>query len=235
MASISISTAHNIDVEYELAGLGSRLIAAVLDGVFTVAYILVCMWVMSKTGLMDSYGFLGLFVLGIPVMLYHLLFELFMNGQSLGKRIMKIKVISLNGTQPSFGQYLIRWLFRLIDITISQGVVAVVAIAVTNKAQRLGDLVAHTTVITTVPKISLQETLYMPDIQNYEIVYPEIVNLSAEDMQLIKEVLMMQHREKGYDLAVETARKIESVLNIKRRENPVEFLRTIITDYNHLI
>lgn len=235
MAYISISTAQNIDVEYELAGLGSRLIAALLDGIFTVAYMLVCFWVLSETGLMDDYGSVGLFILGIPVMLYHLLFELFMNGQSLGKRIMKIKVISLNGTQPSFGQYLIRWLFRLIDITISQGAVAVVAVAVTNKAQRLGDLVANTTVVSTRPKRSLQETLYMPDVQNYQMVYPEVVNLSAEDMQLIKEVLMMQHKEQGYYLAVETAGKIESVLHIKRRENPVEFLRTIITDYNHII
>lgn len=234
MAYISISTAQNIDVEYELAGVGNRLLAALLDGIFMAAYILVCFWILSLTGSGDMMSAL-FFILWIPIMLYHLLFELFMNGQSLGKKIMKIKVISLSGTQPSFGQYLLRWLFRLVDITISQGAIAVISIAVTNKAQRLGDLVANTTVVSTRPKRSLQETLYSPNVESYQLVYPEVVNLSVEDVQLIKEVLMMQHKEQGYYLAVETANKIESILQIKRTQDPLGFLRTIIADYNHII
>ena len=66
------------------------------------------------------------------------------------------------------------------------------------------------------------------------ISYPEVANLSAQDMLLIKEVLQMQHREEGYYLLAEAARKIENVLNIHRKEEPAQFLYILLQDYNHL-
>ncbi len=236
MSYISISTAQNIDVQYELAGLGSRILAALLDYVLFMAYFIVAMLLLSQTQPNQSLSsFLGYFILLFPIMLYHLLCEIFLNGQSVGKRIMKIKVISLDGGQPSFGQYVMRWLFRLVDIALSQGVIAVVSVAATNRAQRLGDLAANTTVVSTKPKKSLQQTIYMPTIENYVAVYLEVSRLSSEDIQLIKDVLLMQHQDQGYYLAVETANKIENVLNIKRKEDPLNFLRIVLTDYNHII
>ncbi|PIO47659.1 MAG: hypothetical protein CMR00_08990 [[Chlorobium] sp. 445] len=43
----------------------------------------------------------------LPTMFYDLLFETFMNGQSIGKKPMNIKVIKVDGTQPSFLSYFI--------------------------------------------------------------------------------------------------------------------------------
>lgn len=235
MSYIYISTVQNIDVEYELAGVGNRILAAILDYILIVAYLVAALFVVNETKLNHFTGTAGFIVLFFPAMIYHLLCEIFMNGQSVGKKIMKIKVISLNGSQPTFGQYLIRWLFRIVDITLSQGVIAVIAIAATNRAQRLGDLTANTTVVSTKPKKSLQQTIYMPDIENYVAVYPEVSNLSAQDAQLIKDVLSMQNQQQGYFLAEETANKIEQVLNVQRKQDPVSFLRILLTDYNHII
>lgn len=235
MSFISIQTAQNIDVEYELAGLGHRIVACMVDMLLFIAYFLVAFYVLRFAGIDERISETAFIVIVIlPVFLYYLLTETLMNGQSIGKKLMHIKVISLDGGQPSLRQYLLRWIFRLIDVTFSQGVIAVIAVAISHKGQRLGDMVANTTVVNTRPTGRLEQTLFVPVANDYVISYPEVANLSAQDMLLIKEVLQMQHREEGYYLAAEAARKIENVLNIHRKEEPAQFLYILLQDYNHL-
>jgi uncharacterized RDD family membrane protein YckC len=94
----------------------------------------------------------------LPILTYHLLFEIMMNGQSLGKKAMSIKVITIDGGQPSISQYLIRWIFRLADFplwifaAIIQNALpwwcspllfaGIGCVIITEKSQRIGDLVA---------------------------------------------------------------------------------------------
>ena len=84
-----------------------------------------------------------------------------MNGQSVGKRILKIKVISLDGSQPSIGQYFIRWLFRLVDFALTAQVGGLICVAVSKNKQRIGDIVAGTTLIKTVPYTQLDHMLFI--------------------------------------------------------------------------
>ena len=81
----------------------------------------------------------------LPVVFYDLISEILLDGQSVGKKVMGIKVVSLNGAQPSLGQYLLRWVFRIVDFSFSGSLVAVIMVAVTEKKQRLGDMLAGTT------------------------------------------------------------------------------------------
>jgi len=60
-----------------------------------------------------------------------------MNGQSVGKRAMNIRVINLDGTQPTLGAYLMRWLFRLVDTMIFGSVVALVVASANGKGKEL--------------------------------------------------------------------------------------------------
>src|SRR5581483_5801018 len=117
MAVISITTTQNIELEYDLASLGERIVATIIDLVIIFAYFIVIAMIENFGDMFSSTSAAIVnLLLFLPVTFYSLLSETFLNGQSVGKRVMGIKVISLNGNQASFAQYLIRWLFRLVDL-----------------------------------------------------------------------------------------------------------------------
>jgi len=237
MSTISITTTQNIELEYDLASLGERIIARILDGLIIVGYVLL---VIAVIGFSNFGDFIGqniwvAFVLAIPYIFYDLVSEMLLNGQSVGKRVMAIKVISLDGGQATTSQYLIRWLFRLIDFTFTSSLLALIMVAATERRQRLGDKVANTTLVKTKPRSSFQQTLYTPTVENdYKVSYPDVVNLSDSDMQLIKEVIINVQKTGNTMLAVQTMNKIEQVLHITSQHEPLTFLYTVLSDYNHL-
>ena len=92
---------------------------------------------------------------------YHLICEAMWNGQSIGKKALGIKVVKCNGQQMDMGDYGKRWMFRLIDILLSGGSVAILTIMSNDYNQRLGDIVGDTCVIKTSPRnqISINDVL----------------------------------------------------------------------------
>src|ERR1700761_2478342 len=119
MEIITVHTAQNIDIEYEIGGLGERILAKIIDYAIFIPLILLAI---ALTAVLSGQA-LGIYAIAVYALFifYDLLCEVFFNGQSLGKRVMKIRVISLDGARPGFGQYLLRWLFRLIDFGITGG------------------------------------------------------------------------------------------------------------------
>src|SRR5205085_11250809 len=119
-----------------------------------------------------------------PIVFYDLLSEVLLNGQSFGKRVRGIKVISLSGQQASFSQYLIRWVFRLIDFTITSNLLGLTLVAATEKHQRLGDIIAGTVLVKTNPRTSAEDTWYQAtDATSHSVSYPEVINLKDRDIQ----------------------------------------------------
>lgn len=238
MSTISITTTQNIELEYELASVGERIVALLIDFLIIGGYMILFTAIIgfgSFNSFLDNNPYLFIVLVIIPAFFYQLVFEMAMNGQSPGKRTMNIKVISLNGQQPRFSQYLIRWLFRLIDIDMTFCLGALITAAATGKHQRIGDLVAGTTLVNTRPKNNLQQTLYVPTIDiNYIVTYPQVIKLKDSDMQLIKEVLVLVRQSGNSYFAFEAARKIEDVLHIKMQSEGTLFLQTLLADYNHL-
>jgi uncharacterized RDD family membrane protein YckC len=237
MATIAITTTQNISLEYTLASIGDRIVATLVDlGIFLAYFFVAAMFISfvgDSLGTTSSWIFISFF---LPIAFYSLLSEIFFNGQTVGKRVMGIKVISLNGNQPSFGQYLARWLFRLIDLWSFSFVVGTITIAVTEKHQRVGDLVAGTTLVKLKPKTAIQETIFTAVApENYIARYPEVVHLKDGDMQLVKEVLNNVAKTGNTMLALQTKEKIEQVLGIMSQQpDAIDFLHTILADYNHL-
>ncbi len=235
MNTITVLTSQNIELEYELGSIGDRLLGYLIDAGIIIAYIIILVTILNflSFGRANMWFLLLMF---LPVMLYSLISEIVLSGQSIGKKVMGIKVISLDGNQPSFGQYLMRWLFRLIDFLLMSGLVALIAIAISRKKQRLGDLVAGTVVVKLKNRTSLSETIFTPSSDpNYIVDYPEIVHLSDRDVQLIKEVLNNYKTSGNLSLAQHAQRKIEAVLNITSKENDtIVFLQKIISDYNRI-
>lgn len=232
MAVISITTTQNIELEYELAGIGERIVATIIDIVIILGYFII----INVFGSLTYENTLFWILFGLPVTFYSLISELVLNGQTVGKKVMGIKVISLNGNHASFSQYIIRWMFRLADLWFSFFLVGTISIATTEKHQRLGDLVAGTTLIRIKPRNTIEQTLYVPTAQtNYNVTYPEVINLRDTDMQLIKEVIINVRKSGNNMLAWQTTEKLEKLLHIKNQyDDPLNFLYVILSDYNHL-
>ncbi len=238
MNTISIVTTQNIELDYDLASLGDRIIGRILDWLVIAGYI-IALLLLIGFGNVDQFfnnnGWIIIIII-LPVVLYDLLSEIFLNGQSVGKKVMGIKVISLNGAQPSLSQYLLRWVFRLVDFSMSGSLVAVIMVAASQKKQRLGDLVAGTVLVKTKPRTHFTDTWYQPTSETeYVVTYPEVINLKDRDIQLIKEVLNSVKRSGNLSLLHQAKEKIETVLNIKSKHFEArDFLYAVLEDYNHL-
>ena len=235
MSKISIVTPQNIELDYELGSVGDRIVSGLVDIAIIIAYCIVAGIVLAYTNLHNTTQVVTTTITFLPVMFYSLFSELLMQGQTVGKRIMHIRVISLTGNQPAFSQYLIRWLFRLIDIWLSSFLLAIIIIAVNEKRQRLGDIVANTTLIKTIAKTSIQQTMYVPVVENnYRATYPEVIHLKDTDIQLIKEVLLNIEKSGNTQLSLHIMGKIETTLGIKSQHEPLTFLYAVLSDYNYL-
>lgn len=233
MSTIKITTSQNIDLEYELGSLGDRIVARLIDLLIIIAYSVILLVFANFAGGFGNSSLLFMFILIIPIVFYDIVFELILHGQSPGKKARNIKVISISGDQPSFGQYLIRWLFRILDFTLTNWLLALIMVAVSEKKQRLGDLIAGTVLIKTTPRTALSQTIYVPP-QNldYTVTYPEVINLKDSDIELIKEVLRNFHGTGNTALTYQAQKKIEQVLHIASRQaESWDFLGVILKDY----
>ena len=232
MDTLKIDTSQNIDIEQPIASIGERIAATLLDMLFIMSYILIVALVAG--GL--HYRWVMFFVF-LPVALYSIASELAMNGQSWGKKILKIKVVKIDGTPTTFSGYFLRWILRLVEIWAMFGSLATIAIIVNGKGQRLGDIAANTAVIRLRNK-SLKETIYTQIPDNYIVVYPEASKLTTNDIYTIKEVLELLKSEQltiqTYTIIQKAHEAIERKLNVNGQKKTEAFFQTILRDYNFI-
>lgn len=240
METVKVNTSQHIDIDYPVAGLGERIAARLIDIGLFVLILGILIIVLSLNGLLRGGGMLSLIpivVYAVGFVFYDLLCEIFMNGQSVGKRLMRIKVISLDGSQPSFGQYLIRWVFRIVDFTLTQWLGALIAVAVSENKQRIGDIVAGTTLIKTTPRTQFNDIAFHPIQEEYTPVISGVEHLTDRDIELVHEVLATYYKTRNYELIYQAASKISLHIGLGGSTaglNEVEFLQTILKDYNHI-
>lgn len=236
MAGIRIETTQNIELEYELAGVGDRLVAYLIDLLLYGAYLLLVILLESETNVLKAVGGWAILLYSLPILTYQLLCEVLMNGQSLGKRVRRIRVVSLDGRQPTLGQYLLRWIFRIVDDMIGSGVVAILCIAMTERAQRVGDMLAGTTVVRSEPLATFHETIHAHTEEGYVPVYETAILLSDHDISLLKEVLNLVAREPGRHEGIlrKAVEKTREVIGAVPAQDTVGFLQTVVRDYSHL-
>ncbi|PUZ19941.1 Uncharacterized membrane protein YckC, RDD family [Chitinophaga costaii] len=238
MAYIKIPTAFNIDLEFEAADSGKRLFAYLIDNVVRVAYILLTYWLIIVFIRNEvTQIVLILLVVGLPMTLYFFLTEWLMAGQSPGKLAMGIKVVSLLGNQPSVGQIMLRSLLRIIETpAVFWAVVPLIAIARSPYSQRLGDLVAGTIVVNTKAKHSIQDTIFRDMSQmDYQPQFYQILKLSDKDLNKVKELLDRAAKQHDLVLAARVAERVKTVLKIETNMSDMQFLETLLNDYNYLV
>jgi uncharacterized RDD family membrane protein YckC len=254
MAEIQISTPFNIDIEFEIAAFHKRLLAYCIDFILLVLYMLSMLYLLYGGFSVGegSYGFV-LIVLVIPMLSYTMLSELWMNGQTLGKKVFKIKVVSLDGGEPTLGQYLLRWFMRFYEWAfiifflfwgngiwgilwlIIGGLTSIIIISVSPKSQRLGDIVAGTVVVETVTKLTVEDTIFMQVSQtDYQVKFPEVMRLSDRDINTIKNVINQTKKTNTYEMCNRIAVKVQDVLKVSTDMYAIDFLEKIMEDYNYL-
>ena len=114
MAIIKIDTVFNIDLEFEIAPFHKRLFAYIIDFFLLVIYLFSIKYLLYAgmgISLKDNMG-VDILLISLPMLLYSLLTELLMNGQTIGKKLMAVRVISLDGGEPTLGQYILRWITK---------------------------------------------------------------------------------------------------------------------------
>lgn len=145
MAIIKVQTNFNIDLEFEAAEFARRLGAWLIDLFIQIFYLIIAGKILGailngrSVNLDDTYDAWAISLLFfLPFLLYHPVMEITMTGQSIGKKLMKIRVVNENGGKASIGQYLIRWLIRTSDLALMIIVYYIILLSSTS-AEYIGD------------------------------------------------------------------------------------------------
>lgn len=230
---ISIETTQNVVIEYQVASIGDRIIGYFIDLIIFIAVLLVGFLIIDSTLEGDAKTFAAYAIL-IPTLFYDFAFEALYDGQSPGKMAMKMKVIDLSGKQPTIGAYFIRWIMRPLDFGIFSGAIALIAVIIGGKGQRLGDLLAGTTVVKIETKDRFSEVLFPAFDENYELTFPQVAQIGDKDINIIKEVLRRYRSTRDSSSLQKMSIRVKDTLEITTDLPHYQFLDKIVKDYHHL-
>ena len=241
MEKIKIPTSFNIELDFETPEFHKRLFAWLIDLAILFAYYIISTSVIQYFSSSHKYSDKDMpflynisavqLLFFVPILTYHLFFELVMNGQSIGKKLIGIKVIGEDGGRPALHQYLIRWLTRPFEV-FSFGLIGLLTVILSKKNQRLGDMAAGTLVIKSKIQTDIDDTVFFELEDTYKPRFPAVMRLSDRDMNTIKNVLSNSQRNSSYDVATRLSEKIRTVLNITEYVEAKEFLEILLKDYN---
>lgn len=203
---LRIDTPENVVFNYEVAGIASRCIAAAIDTLILlvmqiIVYLtLVAVLIVTLGELPDPEGSAIGWIIAILGLIgfalfwgYYIFFELRWNGQSPGKRRMRLRVVRTDGMPITFSESLIRNLVRLIDFLPAYYGLGLIVMFVNSQARRLGDLAAGTLVVRDYIPVTLEQvTAYRPrrrTIESPATVDLPIERLTAQDIQMIEDFL----------------------------------------------
>lgn len=268
MAVIKVPTNFNIELEFEIPEFYRRLLALLIDMIIEYFYLRIAGEIYSSisrnSGYFDEDAGHNLWAIGLllltPIMLYHIILELTMNGQSLGKKVLGLRVVDEHGGKASISQYLIRWLLRLSDMWIvmilfyiasNPGfnnaetifvvlfglgflITDVVLVVSSKKGQRIGDILAKTILIRTHSKGNIEDTVFIDVADSYVPSFPQIMQLSDKDINAIKSILETSRKKGDYNMAEAASSKVKAHLKIESGLPPFDFLDVLLKDYNYL-
>lgn len=242
MKTSDIITSQFVSLTQTPAGGAERLVARIIDYIVIGVYFFALWtafdkynWLLDPLGLGDSlFRVLYILLLLSPILCYSVICEFFLDGRTLGKMIMKTRVVMVDGSAPTLGAILLRWLFLLIDVYLMN--IGIIAIICTRRNQRFGDLAAGTMVIRTPRTDQMHFTLseFSYARSDYKPLYPEVQQLSLGQIDVVNHILNDQVVYSDEQVE-QLATKIERMLDIKREPgmDATDLLRTVAHDYQH--
>lgn len=239
MESVTIQTTQNVRIDYELAKAGSRVGAFFIDAiVFTIVYWVISLVLTNFMYRLDDFSILA-FGAVFGFLGYCFLLELFNRGQTIGKKVVGLRVIRLDGRDPTPADFLTRSVFLLPDVLLSSGIPAILLISSGRHNQRLGDMVAGTVVIQTAMSstFTLEEIMGITRREDHEPEFPGVQRFTNQDMMVVKRTLQRSrkygneaHRKAVRKLAVRIADELE----LEKKEvkyTPEKFLEKLLLDF----
>jgi uncharacterized RDD family membrane protein YckC len=198
-------------------------------------------------------------ILMFPALFYSLWTEYFFNGQTFGKLICRIRVVKINGYRAGFTEYFTRWVFRLVDfwtgifllfflipvfgdeagVVISgillmlSGFLAFFLIIRTKNSQRLGDIVAGTTVLKLKEKHSIGITILEELKETYQPTYSQVLRLTDNDARIIKDTFTIALKNKDFATLSRLKNRLETVMEVQTNQSDSEFIDTVMKDFNY--
>lgn len=183
---LEVETPEAVAFAYPLAGLGSRGLAALLDivllGAIMIAELTVSLLAIALVGRISGRALTLFGTWGIALMIvalfvtywgYYIFGEVFRNGRTWGKRVMRIRVVREDGSRLGVLESVIRNFLRIIDLLPGTYGFGVASVLVSQRAQRLGDMAAGTVVI--------EESVRLTDLE---------LDSAGELASLVREYLM---------------------------------------------
>jgi len=243
MSQIAINTSQNVNINFNISSIGERILAFIIDTLIKAAYIVITFYLFFSVldlgylleGL-DQWSQMAIYIaITFPVYIYPIVLESLMEGQTPGKKVMKIRVVKIDGYQASFGDYLIRWVFRVIDVSFA-GVVGLISMIVSKNNQRLGDIAAGTAVISLKNNINISHTILENLHTDYVPTFPQVIALSDNDMRIIKDNYLKALRIDDRQIISKLSDKIKGILKLEidpTKMTERQFIGIIIKDYNY--
>lgn len=243
MTQIAINTSQNVNIDFTLASVGDRIAAYIIDIFIKVAYLLTVSLLLFKVfdfgaylDSLDNWSVAAIIgIITLPANIYTLVLETMMEGQTFGKKIMKIRVVKIDGYQASFGDYLIRWLVGFFEIYITSGIVALITIIISKNNQRLGGIASGTAVISLKNNVNISHTILENLQSDYVPKFPQVIAFSDNDMRIIKENYQKAARIDDQQIIHKLSEKIKEIIKTDYSQKDFterQFINTIIKDYN---
>ena len=241
MSQIAINSSQNVNINFNIANIGERIAAFMIDMAIKSAYYIVIYLLFFRVfnlGIvldkMDNWSAAAvMIVITFPIQIYTLVCESMMEGQTFGKKLLQIKVVKIDGYQASFGDYLIRWFFRLIDMGII--FIGFFSMVISRNNQRLGGIASGTAVISLKNKINISHTILENLKEDYVPTFPQVIALSDNDVRIIKENFLKAQKVNDQVIIRKLGDKIKQILKLeidKTRMTERQFIDTVIKDYN---
>jgi uncharacterized RDD family membrane protein YckC len=218
---LHIDTPENLVLEAEVAGFGSRCIAAIIDYLILaivmigVAIAMIAAFVDINTDTQPIIGALFLLVEFALFVFYHLIFEFIWNGQTPGKRLFGLRVVQANGMPVTTSGVLIRNIVRLFDFLPVFYGIGLVLMFITKRSQRFGDMAARTIVVYERPQMTLQTikqqitVRYRFTIPDDELPTPDqLALLTQQDRHLVVDYLQRRQQIHNEDVPTRLAKHL---------------------------
>ena len=230
-----IVTGQFVRINQTPASLGHRMAAQLIDWGIELVWIFAALWLIGNiddvvsNSIMTRMAYVVL--LFVPIIFYSLLWELLNHGQTPGKQLIKLRVVKTDGSSPSLGALVMRWLLWIADGP-TLGFLGIFVMLVTRNHQRFGDMAAGTMVIKLASYNKISVTLdefdhLSPD---YKPFYPQAADLSLEQVNLITQALKSHPADPHVVALADKVRQVLAITHV-RETNSYDFLERVARDY----
>lgn len=193
---LGIVTPEAVVLDFETAGIGSRISAKVIDVLIQTVGLLVAFLILGAFGDLGGPSWVGvvvaMFLVFACIFAYPALFETFVHGKTPGKAAMGLQVVTEEGGPISFRHAAIRSALGVVELLLTVGAVATLVVFFTKRHQRVGDVLAGTLVLrqrSGSPEPVAIAFVPVPGTEDY-VATIDVSTLTTEEYQTIRSFLL---------------------------------------------